>query len=165
MNDESEAIEALEQRFLGALELKTANRLDDAEDELRAILRIEPRLPEPRMELARILLDTNRLADAEVHAREALSRLEAGGQWNEELPENVVQALSHALLAEVLRRHADEDEVIFGDPAAFKNLVDESQRHFGRASELDPRDEYASYYAYFLGTPQAGETASDDPAN
>ena len=155
---ESEALESLEPRFMLALQAKQAGKLDDAEDELRAILRIEPRLAEPRMELARILLDTDRLHDAEEHAREALIQLEAGGQWIEEIQEEVVLALAHALLAEVLRRHADDDDLIFGDPEKFHAVVEESQQHFEAASKLDPSNEYASYYAFFMG-PQQDEDA------
>src|SRR5690606_14016770 len=128
-----------------------AGDLDGAEDELRAILKVEPRLAEPHLELARVLLDTDRLSEAEAHAREGLQHLESGGQWTDEVPENVLLALGHALLAEVLRRRADEDDVIFGDPDEFRGLVEESRVHFARAAELDPSDEYASYHAFFLG--------------
>lgn len=142
---------ALEPRFLAALSRREAGDLDAAEEELRSILRVEPRLPEPHLELSRILLDTDRLDDAEVHAREALRLVEAGGQWTDEIPEEVLQSLVHATLAEVLRRRADDDDVIFGDEHTFRALVDEARRHFARAAELDPRDETASYHAFFLG--------------
>jgi tetratricopeptide (TPR) repeat protein len=144
----------LEPRFMKALEAKDAGRIDAAEDELRAILRMEPRLAEPRMELARILLDTDRLEEAEEHAREALSQLQAGGQWTDELPENVVLGLSHALLAEVLRRRIEDDDVVFGSAERYQKLLAESQRHFEEAARHDPSDEYASYHAFFLGVPK-----------
>jgi len=48
----------LAEQFMRALEHKRQGRLDHAEDDLLAILKTEPRLPEPRMELARIYLDT-----------------------------------------------------------------------------------------------------------
>lgn len=152
---EQELLSGLEQRFLAALADKDEGRLDAAEDALRDILKTEPRLPEVHLELARLLLDTDRVADAEPHAREAITWLEQGGQWTDEIPENVVQALAHALLAEILRRRADEDDVIFGDPAGFRALVDEAKRHFARAAELDPSDAYSSWHAFFLGVPGA----------
>jgi tetratricopeptide (TPR) repeat protein len=154
---ESEAIQQLARRFMAALADKDAGNVDRAEDELRAIVSEEPRLAEPRMELARLLLDTDRIAPAEEQAREALEQLEKTGVWTEEVPENVVRALAHALLAEILRRHADEDDVIFGDPAAFKAIVDESRKHFEAAAALDPADEYASYHAFFLGVDGKGD--------
>ncbi len=148
---DQEALAALGPRFMGALQARADGDIDTAEEELRAILKVEPRLPEPHMELARVLLDTSRLEEAEEHAREALTHLEAGGQWTEELPENVVLALANALLAEILRQHADQDDVIFGDPERFKGMLDEARSRFARAAELDPRDEYSSFHAFFLG--------------
>ena len=64
MERDEEALDALGPRFMAALAAKDKGRLDEAEDELRALLKIEPRLPEPRLELARILLDSGRLATA-----------------------------------------------------------------------------------------------------
>ena len=112
------------------------------------------------MELGRLLLDTNRVRDAESHAREALQYLEAGGQWTDEIPEHVLLALAHGLLAEVLRRMADEDDIIFGSPERFRELVAESQHHFTEAARLDSSDEYSSYHAFFLGM---GDTATPMP--
>ncbi|MEZ4318994.1 MAG: hypothetical protein R3F61_15880 [Myxococcota bacterium] len=153
MTAEEEELEALGQRFLSAVELHAASRLDAAEDELRAILKIEPRLAEPRLLLGRLLLDTDRLGDAEEHTRTALADLESGGQWTDEVPENVVLSVAHAQLAEILRRVADEDDVIFGDPERFHAIVADSRAHFSKAAELDPNDETSSYYAFFMGPP------------
>ena len=148
---EGEALEQLSLAFVAALRAKDAGRVDTAEEGLRGIIATEPRLAEPHMELGRLLLDTDRLTEAEDHAREALAELEQTGPWTDEIPVDVVRALAHALLAEILRRRADEDDVIFGDPGAFKALVEESRGHFAKAAELDPSDEYASYHAFFLG--------------
>jgi tetratricopeptide (TPR) repeat protein len=156
------ALEQLGERFLQALGAKEAGKIDHAEDELRAILAVEPRLPEPRLELARVLLDTDRLHAAEEQAREALDHLDAGGPWTDEIPANVVVALANALLAEILRRRADEDDVIFGDPAEFRALIDESHRRFEKAAALDPSDEYASYHAFFLGVGKSAKVDMGD---
>lgn len=150
-NEEHAQLELLGKRFMAALQAKTKGKLDHAEDELRAILRVEPRLAEPRMELARIMLDSDRLDEAEPMAREALEQLKTGGRWTDQVPENVLLGLAHALLAEVLRRHADEDDVIFGDADRFRAIVDESQSLFAQAAELDDSDDYSSYYAFFMG--------------
>ena len=151
-----EALDALGQQFLAAVELHAHGNLDAAEDELRAILKAEPRLAEPRLLLGRILLDTSRLGDAEEHTREALTTLEAGGQWTEDIDEKVLLGMTHAQLAEILRRTADEDDVIFGDPERFQQLIQDSQTHFSKAAELDPSDETSSYYAFFMGPPPEG---------
>jgi tetratricopeptide (TPR) repeat protein len=152
---EQQLLEELGQRFLTALQLKDGAKLDLAEDELRAILRTEPRLAEPRMELARILLDTDRLDEALEQAREALEVLEKNGPWTQDLEENVVQAIAHATLAEILRRKADEDDIIFGDPEIFRSMVAEAKAHFEKAAALDPNEDMSSYYAFFLGIPGA----------
>lgn len=149
--EEQAALEGLERDFLQATALLRNGQVDKAEDLLTEILRTEPRLPEPRMELARIHLDSDRTASAEEHARMALEHLGSGGQWTEMLEPNVVQSIAHALLAECLRRRLEEDEVIFGDPSIFKDLIAESKHHFSAARDLDPSDETSSYYAYFLG--------------
>lgn len=158
-NEETGVQDALAKRFLAALADKDGGRIDRAEDELRAILAAEPRIGEPRIELARILLDTDRVEEAEEHAREGLADLIASGVWVEDIPPNVVLGLAHALLAEVLRRRADDDDVIFGDPAVWKAMIEESKTHFAKASELDPADEYASYHAFFLGLKAHGAKA------
>lgn len=149
--EEAARLEALGARFMAALADKDGGRLDEAEESLREIVRQEPRLAEPHLELARILLDTDRLSEAEEHAREGIDHLAATGPWVEELPANVLEALAQRILAEALRRRADEDDVIFGDPETFHRLVRDSKAAFARAAELDPSDEYSNYYAFFLG--------------
>lgn len=127
-------------RFLAAIELRAAGRVDEALDAFQAILKVEPRLAEPRLEIGRIHLETGRLEEAEVETREGLRILLNGGQWTEDLPENVVLALAWALLGEILKEKAASDEVVFGDPAVFKELLAESRVAFAKAAELDPSD-------------------------
>ncbi len=144
-------LEALGKRYLEAIADRERGELDRAEDTLRSIIQVEPRLAEPHLSLGRILLDTDRLEDAEEHTRIALRILEDGGQWTDDLPENVVLAIAHAQLAEILRRRADADDVIFGDPEAFHALIRSSKEHFQKAADLDPDDSTSSYYAFFMG--------------
>jgi tetratricopeptide (TPR) repeat protein len=160
--EEIARLDALAAHFSAALGLVERGDIDRAEEAFLRILREEPRLPEPRMELARILLETERIADAEEHARLALSHLASGGRWTDALPPGVVESIAHALLAEILRRRLDEDDVIFGDPVAYRALIAESREHFETAHKLDPTDETSSYYAVFLGDPS--QTAREDEA-
>jgi len=152
--DEHRALAALEPKFMTALKAIEDNRVDTAEDLLKAILIVEPRLPEPHMELARVYLAMERLEEAEEHARMAVEMLENTGPWLDGIEDEVVASLGHALLAEVLRRRLEEDDVIFGDPNEFRRLTRESQEHFATAARLDPSDETSSYYAFFMGTPE-----------
>lgn len=137
MNDDAH-LDGLGERFYRALDLARDRDLDGAADLLSGILKIEPRLGEPHLELARILAETGQLDEAEAHAREAVRILESGGQWVDDLPEPVLQSLAHGLLGEVLRRRADSDEVVFGDPKSWESLMKEAKAAFARASELDP---------------------------
>ena len=127
-------------RFVAAIELRANGRVDEALDAFGAILRQEPRLAEPRLEIARIHLETGRLEDAEIQAREALRILLNGGQWTEDLPETVVLALAWALIGEILKEKAASDEVVFGDPALFREILAESRVAYAKAAELDPSD-------------------------
>lgn len=133
-------LQHLEVEFMVALELRTKGKSDEARQKLENVLRVDPRLPEPRLEMARIYLETQRLEDAETEVREALSLLQAGGQWVETVPENVMLSLAWALLGEILKQQATTDEVVFGDPEVFRTLIRESQAAFAKAHELDPDD-------------------------
>lgn len=148
--DESALIEQLAADYLAAVQALSDGKVDQAEDLLRAIVRTEPRLPEPQLSLGRLCLDTARLDEAEERTREALKLLAELGPWTEDLDPNVVLSVAHAQLAEVLRQRLDEDDVVFGDAEVYKALTKESQEHFAKAHELDPSDETASFYAFYM---------------
>ena len=67
-DQEQSVLDDLADRFMAALNAKDHGNVDKAEELLLDILKIEPRLPEPHLELARLLLDTERTRDAEPHA-------------------------------------------------------------------------------------------------
>lgn len=131
---------ALGPRFLRGLALRDKGRVDEALAVFNQILTVEPRLPEPRLERGRIRLEMGQLDDAETDVREAMRVLEAGGQWSEDVPENVVQALAWSLLGEILKEKAATDDVVFGDEETFRALLAQSRMAFARAAELDPTD-------------------------
>lgn len=143
-------LDGLGARFLGGIEYLRKGRIDDAIKVFGGILAVEPRLAEPRMELARIYLDTGRLPEAEAEAQEALRLLEAGAQWLEEIPEAVMLGLAHGLLAEIYRQIADSDEVIFGAPERFHAMTRQAREHFVKAATQDPENQHASYHAFFM---------------
>jgi hypothetical protein len=83
--------------------------------------------------------------------------LEAGGQWTEDLPEHVVLGIGWALLGEVLKERAASDEVVFGDPEVFRDLLTQSRAAFARAAELDPSDNTS-----FMNALELAEERADD---
>lgn len=154
--DEDEShLEGLDQRFLDALELRRRGDVDGASELLRSILGVEPRLAEPRMELASMLIEAGQLEEAEAEAREAARILDAGGQWTVDVEPDVLRSLAWNMLAEALRRQADQDEVVFGDPARWTALMDESKAAFATAARLDPTNLHARDWSF--GMDPAGE--------
>lgn len=131
-------LRVLEARFEEAVRLRADGRVDAALAAFGDVLRGEPRLAEPRIEVARIQLELGQLDEAEAQAREALRLLEAGGQWIDAIPENVVLAVAWALLGEILKERATSDEVVFGPELQFRELLGQSQAAFVRAAALDP---------------------------
>lgn len=153
---------ALAPRFLAAIQKRSAGQVDAALEAFADILKTEPRIAEPRMEIARIYLEMGRLDDAEAEAREAIRILELGGQWTEDLPEHVVLAVAWALYGEILKEKASSDEVVFGDPVVFTGLIEQSRAAFARAAELDPSDRNSAVTAMELGD-RADDADDEEP--
>ncbi len=153
---------ALGDAFMIGLRAREAGRVDEALSAFLGVLRAEPRLAEPRMEIGRIYLEMGRLDEAEAEAREAIRILDAGGAWTVEVPEAILLALAWALLGEALKEQAASDDVVFGeDPTRFTELVAQSRAAFARAHELDPTDTVSGINAAELGDVDEDE----EPAN
>ncbi|MEL6346224.1 MAG: tetratricopeptide repeat protein [Myxococcota bacterium] len=146
--EEDARVASLQARFTQALQARRDGDVDSAAELLRGILKVEPRLAEPRMELSHLLLSTGQTDEAEEHAREAIRILETGGQWTDDIPENVLLALAYDHLGESLRQRADSDEIIFGPPDMLKKLHSEARSIFRKASTLDPDNEHAWYWSF-----------------
>jgi tetratricopeptide (TPR) repeat protein len=158
-DDEPEGhLEGLTALFLQALEARREGDVDKAGRLLRALLHKEPRLAEPHLELASLLLDTERPEEALEHAREAVRILDQGGQWTDDLPPHVLRALAWDTLGEALRQTADQDEVVFGDADRWQALMAEARMAFRTAAELDPENEHAQWSAFGMGpAPEAAD--------
>ena len=163
LTEDESHLDGLDVRMLDALEARRRGDVDGASDLLRSILRAEPRLAEPRMELASILLEADQLEEAESEIREALRLLELGGQWTDDLEEHELRSLAWNLLAEALRRQADQDDVVFGDPARWKELMEESRTAFETAARLDPTNEHADHWAFGMGRGRTASSANGEP--
>ncbi|NOY27924.1 MAG: tetratricopeptide repeat protein [Oligoflexia bacterium] len=147
INGESAAIAALGQRFMVALGRVRKGDIDGAADELRAILAVGPRLAEPRLELARLLLVTGQVEEAADQAEEAAQILDQDGVWTLNLSEAVVKSVAWDIHGEALRQQADRDDIVFGDPEQWKDLTNRARAAFQRAARLDPKNAHAVYWA------------------
>ena len=148
MDDEEKEMASLQGRFLEAMNARQNNDVDAAAELLRGIIKVEPRLPEPHMELAHILICVGQLDEALTHAEEAVNALEMGGQWTDDLPENTMKSLAYGVLGEVYRLQADSDEVVFGEPEKWEDLVKRSKNAFQKAAALDENNAHAYHWGY-----------------
>ncbi len=161
---DEEHLAPLTVRFMHALERRRAGQVDRAADDLRAILRVEPRLAEPHIELASIHLAMEQPEPGVEHAREAVRLLESGSRWNEDLPEDVLKSLAYNLLGEALRKVADQDAVVFGEPDRWKALMEEARQSFRTAAALDPDNQHASWAAFGFGPEPEEAPETEDAA-
>ena len=144
-------LEGLADRFEEAMAARRSNDTDRAIDLLRGILRDEPRLAEPHLELAGLLLALEQPEEALEHAREAVRLVGTGGVWTEAVPAQVIESLAWDTLGECLKQTADLDSVVFGPEDRWRALMEEAKFAFARAAEIDPDNEHASWGAFGLG--------------
>ncbi len=137
----------IEQMWTDAMQARQQDDDAGARDLLKSILRAEPRLAEPHLELAHMEIEAGDLDEAEERIRLAIGLLEAGGQWVADLGEDAMLSFAHNLLGEVLFRRADELATDL-EPQAFDELWNEAAAAFGRALELDPDNAEASRNAF-----------------
>ena len=154
-------LEGLDEQFIDGTKRLADGDIDAAAEVFRRILTTEPRLAEPRIELARILIETSQLKEAEAEIREAIRILENGGQWVDGFTEEQVLSVAYGILAEVLRVLAEGDDLVFGDPEVWRNVVDESHAAFRKARELDPENAHADYWAGGLDVDAGREQDAD----
>ena len=60
--------------------------------------------------------------------------------------EEALLSLAYGTLGEALRRQADTDEVVFGDPQVWEAMIQEAKSAFTRAVALDGDNVHASYW-------------------
>jgi Tfp pilus assembly protein PilF len=133
---EAAAIEPMQALFMAAMEHRQVGHAKKAESCLLEILKNEPRLPEPHLELAHIYHGMELLEEAKTHIDQAVQFLENGGQWLD-LPENEILAMAYLIQGEIYRSLADLDEVVFGDQAVYVDYVNRAKNAFTKANHLD----------------------------
>lgn len=140
---EGAALEALALRMKQAVELRQAGKDGDASRLLKDILKEEPRLAEPRLELAHISAMEEDWGEAQAQARLAVRTLRAGGQWTMDVEAGVLLAFALNLLGEVLVRPLEAGDLFLVDRARFEKVWNEAAAFFEEAKQLDPANEDA----------------------
>jgi len=130
-----------------AFTLRGEGKHDDAAELLREILQADPRLAEPRLELAHIAAERQDWEEAEEQARAAVDILRAGGQWTASLSPEQMLAFAINLLGEVVYRALQDGDLIFRDAVAFTARWNEAAAFFEEAAKLDPSNEDARHWA------------------
>ena len=134
-------------RLETAFTLRGDGKNDEAEEILRDVLRTDPRLAEPRLELAHIAAARQDWEEAIEQARAAVAILRGGGQWTADLQPAQMLSFGINLLAEVIYRELQDGDLIFRDPAAFAARWNEAAALFEEAVRTDPRNEDARHWA------------------
>jgi len=140
-------METLQELWLAAVAARQEEDDDKAREHLEEIVRKEPRLAEPHLELGHMAIDAGDLGDAEAHVRLAVEQLERGNQWVDDLPADQLLGFAHNLLGEILFARADLLSTS-DDRAAFDDLWNQAADEFARAHQLDPENPDAKRNAF-----------------
>ncbi len=133
---ETAEIEPMQALFIAAMEHRQHGDSKKSEACLLEIVKKEPRLPEPHLELAHIYHAQEQFEDARTHIEEAVQYLENGGQWLD-LPEIEILSMAYLIQGEIYRSLADLDEVVFGDQAVYIDYVNRAKNAFKKANLID----------------------------
>lgn len=133
---EAAEIEPMQALFMAAMEHRQHGNSKKAEVCLLEIVKKEPRLPEPHLELAHIYHAQEQYEDARTHIEQAVQYLENGGQWLD-LPEEEILAMAYLIQGEIYRSLADMDEVVFGEQTVYIEYVNRAKNAFKKANLLD----------------------------
>jgi len=120
-----------------ALALRGAGKDEEAIVLLREILKAEPRLAEPRLELSHIAASASDWREAEAQARLAVDTLRGGGQWTLDLEANELLSFALNLLGEVVVRGLEEGDLLMTNRPEFVERWNEASGFFREALEGD----------------------------
>ena len=139
--------EDLQELWLAAVAARQEGDDEQARKHLGAIIRQEPRLAEPHLELGHMAIAEGDLEEAETHIRLAVEQLERGNQWVDDLPADQLLSFAHNLLGEVLVARADP-LCTSEDQEEFEALWNQAADAYARALQLDPENPDAKRNAF-----------------
>lgn len=136
-------LDALTPKMQSALAFRQDGQDVRAEKLFREILRSEPRLAEPRLELAHLAAAREDWVEAQAQARIAVTTLMAGGQWTIDVEPGPLLSFAMNLLGETLVRSIEGGDLFLRDKDRFEAIWNEASVLFGQARKLDPTNEDA----------------------
>ncbi len=136
-------LDALAPRMQAAVELRQEGRDDKAEAIFREILKSEPRLAEPRLELAHLAALREDWDEAQTQARLAVATLVAGGQWTMDVEPAPLLSFAMNLLGETLVRAIEGGDLFLRDKDRFSKTWNEAAALFAEAKKIDPTNDDA----------------------
>ena len=143
LEQDVELLEALEVKMRAALDARGAEDHAEAEKIYQAILRDEPRLAEPRLELSHMAAMREDWPEAQEQARTAVDCLRRGGAWTVDLKADELLSFSLNLLGEVMVRSVEEGDLFLTDRPRFVEIWNEANGYFLEAVELNAENEDA----------------------
>ena len=147
--NEKELLKVLEVKFLDAMRCHQESKLDRAEELYKAILKLEPRLVEPNLELAHIELKRGRLSEAQARTEEAIRLCGQHGHWLDNFTDDQLLSLCYSTLENILKEQSTQDEIVFGDPKEFTSLINKAKDAYKKAYRLNKDNQHAEYWGGF----------------
>jgi tetratricopeptide (TPR) repeat protein len=138
MEFDQEQLTALEPKMRRALTAREQGNDGEARKLFEAILKEEPRLAEPRLELSHMAALTEDWEEAQSQARLAVEILKRGGQWTQDVEPQVLLGFALNLLGELMVRPLEEGDLFLTDRPRFDACWNEASTLFGLAMATDP---------------------------
>ena len=135
---DAEQLAGLEPKMMEAMAARAEGKDDVAKTIFEEILKGEPRLAEPRLELAHMAALVEDWDEAQTQARLAVDILRRGGQWTEDVEPRVLLGFALNLLGELIVRPLEEGDLFLTDRARFQMTWNEAAAIFDEALEADP---------------------------
>jgi len=137
MESDRDQLAGLEPKMRMAMSAREQGKESEAKKLFEEVLQAEPRLAEPRLELAHMAAMAEDWEEAQTQARLAVEILERGGQWTEDVEPAVLLGFALNLLGELIVRPLEEGDLFLTDRPRFNASWNEASAMFARAIEAD----------------------------
>ena len=140
MRSDKDQLAELEPKMRMAMTAREQGKDGEARKLFESILQSEPRLAEPRLELAHMAAIAEDWDEAQTQARLAVDILQRGGQWTEDVAPKVLLGFALNLLGELIVRPLEEGDLFLTNRAEFNARWNEASEVFARCLEADPEN-------------------------